>query len=313
MIKKKIPNLITRIIQTGLTVLFSVLLISSIIKAGSLTPTASPAPTMYTLEDIYTRLDTNDTATEGGHAFTPAGAPAGTFHTLKQIYEKIPTIDPTKVVSGTTYLGVAGSASAGYTYGDNNAGYVLGTATGAGTALVNLWNGTSGAFTGGSQANGGADDYNNAGSAPANTYSGGWTVCNSGNSYCGTGDSGADVKDNTTGLVWSKPCNGDGCTSFSDSAPLAYSWDNSGVFNSSKTAYALCTGRGSWALPHQKQLMQAYIDGSYNNLEAVADNYAFWSASTRSYGTTYAWYIYLSHGLTYLDLKTAAYRIRCVR
>src|SRR3989344_414489 len=94
----------------------------------------------------------------------------------------------------------------------------------AGTLLANLWNGTSGAFTGGSQANGGADDYNNAGAAASGRYAKGWTACNVGNSYCGTSDSGADAKDDSTGLVWSLPCNGSGCASFSDSSPLTYSW-----------------------------------------------------------------------------------------
>ncbi len=172
----------------------------------------------------------------------------------------------------------------------------------AGTLLANLWNGTSGAFTGGSQANGGADDYNNGGAPASGRYAMGWTACNAGNTYCGTGLSSAAAKDNSTGLIWSLPCNGSGCASFSEAAPLTYSWDSSAVNNSSKTASQLCSagthGQIGWSLPHQKQLMQAYIDGSYGNLEAAGVNRHYWSATTKSFTTAYAWGTYLSSGYT---------------
>lgn len=183
----------------------------------------------------------------------------------------------------------------------------------AGTLLANLFNGTSGAFTGGSQANGGADDYNNGGSAASGRYAMGWTACNAGNSYCGTSDTGADAKDDSTGLIWSMPCNGSGCASFSDSSPLTYSWDNSAANNNSRTSSQLCSDHTGWSLPHQKQLMQAYIDGSYGNLEASGVGRDYWSASTVSSSTTLAWYTNLSNGNTYYNTKTSAYYVRCVR
>ena len=183
----------------------------------------------------------------------------------------------------------------------------------AGTLLANLFNGslTAGGFDGGSQANGGVDDYNNNGTRPSDTYSKGWTACNSGNSYCGTSDSGADAKDDSTGLIWSMPCNGSGCASFSDASPITYSWDNSAANNNSRTASQLCSDHAGWSLPHQKQLMQAYIDGSWGNLEGVDRGY--WSATTRSDVTTYAWHTYLSYGYTYSNAKTTSYYVRCVR
>ena len=58
--------------------------------AGSLTPTAGPAATGYTLTDIYNRLDTNTAATAGNHSFSPSASPAGSLYTLTQIYDKIP-------------------------------------------------------------------------------------------------------------------------------------------------------------------------------------------------------------------------------
>ncbi|MFA5800480.1 MAG: DUF1566 domain-containing protein [Candidatus Peribacteraceae bacterium] len=192
----------------------------------------------------------------------------------------------------------------------------------AGTLLGSLFNGTSGAFTGGSQANGGADDYNAAGAPAALRYSGGWTACNAsaynattnpGGNYCNTGDTGADAKDNSTNLVWSLPCNGSACASFSDSSPLTYSWDSSAVNNGARTASQICSDHSGWYLPHQKQLMQAYIDGSYGNLETSGVHRSYWSATTGSDSTTSAWFVYLSNGFTYPNGKTTANNVRCVR
>jgi len=183
----------------------------------------------------------------------------------------------------------------------------------AGTLFANLFNGTSGIYTGGSQAYGGADDYNNGGSPASGRYVKGWTACDSDNDYCGTGDSGADAKDNSTGLVWSMPCNGSGCAEFSDASPLTYTWDGSGANNSSSTASQLCSKHSGWYLPHQKQLMQAYIDGSYGNLESQGVNRNHWSATTVSSNTTNAWLTTLSNGLTYNGAKTNANYVRCVR
>ncbi len=400
------------------------LALSAFVKAGSLSPSSSPGATGYTLADIYARLTTNATATEGNHSFEPSGSPASTFYTLSQIYNAIPTIDPTKVLSGTSYLGVNGSA-----YGDSDSSKVLTTATvagtydatnlsaatvkngttfgvssvgaypsatyplpnasgtitdlagdgtsitssngsvewwqsdgtrqtatldfpdlanvcsndtsnnstgtltitagsigvgntycgTAGTLLANLFNGTGQGISGGSQANGGVDDYNNGGSPPSDRYEcpSGWTQCNAANNYCGTGLASADAKDNCTNLIWSLPCNGVGCASFSDTSPATYTWDSSGANNNSLTASQLCTSGGhgetGWYLPHQKQLMQAYIDGSYGNLEASGVGRFYWSGTVGSWDTTYAWLTTLSHGGTFSTLKTNSEYVRCVR
>ena len=107
--KPKKKSIFSNWARSGLTVVISVFLIVTVAKAGSLTPSASPAATSYTVEDIYNRLITNSTATEGDHIFSPDGVPAATLYTLKQIYDAIPTIDATKILTGTSYLGIAGS------------------------------------------------------------------------------------------------------------------------------------------------------------------------------------------------------------
>ena len=88
---------------------FGLVLLVGIVYAGSLTPSASPAATSYTLTDIYTRLTTNATSTAGDHDFAPSVSPASTLYTMTQVYNAIPTIDTTKVFTGSTYLGVTGT------------------------------------------------------------------------------------------------------------------------------------------------------------------------------------------------------------
>ena len=278
----------TKIVALSL-VLVSSLAVFTYVYAGSLSPLSSPGATSYTLSNIYTRLTTNATAVEGSHSFTSPGSVASSGYTLKQIYDAIPTIIPSDVLVGKSYLGVTGTANS------------------------NMWNGTGQGFTGGSQANGGVDDFNGAGAPTTSRYTTSWTQCNSGNSYCGTGSSGADAKDNATGLVWSLPCNGTGCSSFSDSSPATYSWDSSGGNNNNRTASQLCSDKSGWSLPHQKQLMVAYADGSYGNLEAQGVDRYYWSATIVSFLTPSAWAVHLSHGIAYFYTKTIGYNIRCVR
>ena len=70
-------------------------------------------------------------------------------------------------------------------------------------------------------------------------------------------------------------------------------------------------GDGHWRTPYQKELMQAYIDGSWGNLTNAG--YYFWSATSYSNATHTGWYFILSNGYTVNDIKTASYGVRCVR
>jgi len=194
--------------------------------------------------------------------------------------------------------------------------------------LLNMFNGTrtDGGFPGGSQANGGVDDYNNGKAATADTYycPSGWTTCASGNNWCGVGTpdgGGAKVKDNCSGLVWSYACKNAGCSSLTtDTSPTTYYWTATDdvTKNNNLSAQQLCSagshGLSGWSLPHQKQLMQAYIDGSYKYLEGTGVNRYYWSATTRSGYTSDAWLPNLSYGSTYYSTKaTYTYYVRCVR
>ncbi len=97
-------------IKGGFTVIISVLIIFTVVKAGTITPSSGePTAQFYTLTDIYNRLYDNSEAVLGDHSFTFSDAFDGTHYTLKQIYDRIPTINPTKVLFGTSYLGIAGT------------------------------------------------------------------------------------------------------------------------------------------------------------------------------------------------------------
>jgi len=178
----------------------------------------------------------------------------------------------------------------------------------SGSFLSGMFNGTGEGAAGGTQTNGGIDDYDNGTTAPSDRYYGDWTACNSGNSYCGTGNAAAAYQDNSSGLVWSNHCAGSGATCDpATRTATAYTWAN---------ANAACAGisGGGWHLPHQKQALMAYIDGSYGNLvTANANNYNFWTATSRSTGTNQAWIVNLSRGTSAETSKTTTpYYVRCV-
>jgi hypothetical protein len=161
---------------------------------------------------------------------------------------------------------------------------------------------------------------------PAGSYQSTWTICNSGNSYCGTGDSNAEKRDENTGLVWStrtsasanwwtanncqQPSNGvaptgpNACTANGDEGCKCVK------LTSSKTGCE-ALGDGNWRLPYQKETMMAYIDGSASNLSNAAANY--WSSTTNTTNTQFAWYTHLSNGGTSLTTKTTSNSFRCVR
>jgi hypothetical protein len=129
-------------------------------------------------------------------------------------------------------------------------------------------------------------------------------------------DSGTGNTDPRTGLTWSKYlANSSGTATFVATGGSTWSWDASAATNiavGNKTAITLCSGMnggGVWRLPTQKELMQAYIDGSYFNLTNPSNS--FWSATQSS--STNAWYVALSSGGTGYNAFATLYSVRCVR
>ena len=66
-----------------------------------------------------------------------------------------------------------------------------------------------------------------------------------------------------------------------------------------------------WRLPSQKELIQAYIDGSANNLPNAGDY--FWSATEYASNAAYAWRVTLHNGYTDYSTKATDLYVRCVR
>ncbi len=198
-------------------------------------------------------------------------------------------------------------------------------------SVVNLKNGSAGAnvadFAFYTQANGGVDDYNNNGTMPTDSFTASWTECTVANNYCRTGDSNADYQDDNTGLVWSDYLDSgtDHNWWWANNCHQPGTWANPGACSSDGDDACQCVkatstpdmtgcedlGDGGWRLPYQKELMQAYIDGSWGNLSNAA--YNFWSATTLSYNTHYAWRVSLTYGHTNFNAKTGTYDVRCVR
>lgn len=97
--------------QSALTVLISVLIIFTAVKAGNIAPpTGAPSAKFYTLSEIYNFIANNTAATEGGHSFTFSDNLEGTGRTLTDIYYALShLISADKVKLGATYLNVAGT------------------------------------------------------------------------------------------------------------------------------------------------------------------------------------------------------------
>jgi hypothetical protein len=97
------------IIISSITVLASVLIVFSVVKAGSLTSPGAPAVTMYTLEDIYNKLIGSSSSPHTD--LNPDAGPSSTMVQISSIYASIPTIIANKILYNTTYFGVAGTAN----------------------------------------------------------------------------------------------------------------------------------------------------------------------------------------------------------
>jgi hypothetical protein len=172
--------------------------------------------------------------------------------------------------------------------------------------LANMWNGTGTTASGGSQSAGGVEDYNAGGSMPNDTYHTTWTSCISADGYCGTGNAAAYKKDEATGVIWSLPCGGSSTTC----TPVSPATSGTSYVFSDAIQACLSIDGAHWNLPSQKQMMQAYIDGSYGYLDNT--NRKYWSATTSGAASANAWYFNLSGSAGASVAKTTLEYVRCV-
>lgn len=160
------------------------------------------------------------------------------------------------------------------------------------------------------------DDYNNNGAFPTTAPSG-WDqatganwIMDPANDVGGGGGTASDnlcsgseacvFKDQITGLMWAKD---DGTTR---------TWQNS-ITYCDGLSYG---GYTDWRLPTQKELMQAYTDGIWSqkatNKLSLTTSY-YWASSTRSDGTSSAWFVDLTNGYTYTNNKPTSNSVACLR
>jgi hypothetical protein len=125
---------------TGVVV--CVLLASAgILQAGNLdSPGAPGATSSYTLEDIYSRLNSGTAGTQGNFTEPTSGPTAGTMHTLNDIMGKAPVVDASgasagDVLSGKTFWGLT-SGGWGPRIGTVTAGANVTGANGAKTVTI---------------------------------------------------------------------------------------------------------------------------------------------------------------------------------
>lgn len=129
---------------------------------------------------------------------------------------------------------------------------------------------------------------------------------------------GDEKRDPVTGLVWSQylDSNTTGVLTFTKTYSQAISFsylDNPSFGN--RTAAQMCAevaaGGGIWRLPTQKELMQAYIDGSYYNLLTTNANNGISSSTLASSSARYTMRLDTGDvGVSHVN--NSAY-MRCVR
>lgn len=271
--------------------------------AGLLDPTTPPTgSTMYTLDGIYNRLIDNTTSqAEGSASFTTPGSVSATFHNLKQIYESIPTLDATKIKSGTTYMGIAGSLVAGQA-GLPKTGqtHCYAFSGGYGSSSQILCTGT-------------AQDGQTQTGLPT---SGPRFVDNS---------SDGTITDNATSLMWQKCSDGQSGADCSGGSAISVVFDDGdgdlGISHQPAINYcdslSLAT-HADWRLPNVKELA-SIVD--YGRVGPAIDPTFFpntqsdyyWSSTAYENYTGYAWVVYFNGGSVYIDDKDTNYFVRCVR
>ncbi len=143
----------------------------------------------------------------------------------------------------------------------------------------------------------------------------------------GTASSGV-WKDNRTGLYWSANqwtmsnlFTVAACDFFISESRGSYAAGDSDCGNAINHCANLNLASGGtsntdWYLPSQKELMQAYLDGMYNQTNInFATNLRFWSSTEDSLNDLNAWNLYFYNGSSAVGSKstTSNQSVRCVR
>jgi hypothetical protein len=303
----------------GVGVFMGVLLSAAGVPAGSLEPGGGPTAAdsqMYTLEQIYDRLNTGAAATKMTAFTEPISGPGtGTMRTIDEIMAKAPALD---AINGAT----AADVTSGKTFWGLTAGtWGLRTGTGSG---------------GGCTYNAGVPRTGQTPTVPLNPAPAGSDgALQKGVAWPNprfTDNSNGTVTDNLTGLIWLKNANcldtvgginkGGGILTWAN----ALTWSN----NMAAGSRGLTDGStvGQWRLPNVRE-MQSLIhyaffnpalpntDGSGKWTEGVpftgVQSHLYLTSATYADTTGQAWYVNLYIGLVSLDDKSNPYYVWPVR
>ncbi|MEA3427857.1 MAG: DUF1566 domain-containing protein [Thermodesulfobacteriota bacterium] len=252
---------------------------------------------MYTIEDIYNRLDAGTTGAKRSGAFTePSAGPTATGHTLNEVMEKAPFVDDdgagvSDVASDKKFWGLTSGAW----------GLQTGTSAGGGSSAGVARTGQTPTVP--FDAPDGSDGKLQKGVAWPNPR------------FKNNGDD--TVTDKLTELMWAQNANAEGTKTWA--AALTYCKDLS------------LGGHDDWRLPNVKELT-SLIDWAYYNpalsndagtgkwgtglssfSDVQTDEY-YWSSTTCAYCPAYnAWYVYLKYGWVRAASKTTNYHVWPVR
>lgn len=320
-----------------LTVIISSLVVAGAVYAsygGSLTaPGGAPSPQFYTLESIYNRLTTNTTDTLGNHSLSTTTAPAGSFYTLTQLYNAIPTIDPTKILTGTSYLGIPGTipVAVGNTAAASSSFQVIsnqpklfitvpqGYYSGVSSVTVSTTTLPSALLSTGQTA-----CYNSAGTVMSCTGSGEDGESQKGIALSYTDQGNGIITDNNTGKMWQKCSVGQsGTTCSSTGSSPDYGASQINFYNATTTCKSLSLGGyNDWRVPNIQELLSIVDYNIFSStLPAINGTYfpntptdiSYWSSSVYASFPNYSWYVGFVDGSTFYVDRTNPSYVRCVR
>jgi hypothetical protein len=279
--------------------------------AGNLEPPNPPGSTSsYTLEDVYSRLDTGAAGTQSMFTEPGSGPSAGTMHTLNDVMGVAPVADGTNgataadVVSGKTFWGLT---TGGW-------GLQTGTLTGGSPAPVPKTGQTSAHTTG-------DDGQLQMGVAWPNPR------------FTDNGD--GTVTDNLTGLIWLKNAHCAQNTTGWSNALLGYIYhlNTTGKMNGFECGDTSNGGshQNDWRLPNVRELQSLVHYGFYNpalpntagtgqyssgdpftGVQWCASCY-YWSSTTRASNSLQAWGVNILNGEVVIETKTNTWDVWPVR
>ncbi len=305
-------------------------------------PDSNGAQQMYTLEQIYDRLDTGAETAKMTSFTEPDSGPGSTMHALDEIMAMAPAADNASgagaadVFNSKTFWGLT-SGEWGTGSGALNLACNTSTFNGAANLVANAYDGSgdgtnrrcmtdSGDATAGDILQGKIAWVD--GSEVTGELHGGCTCCSTctlhANRWCDNGD--GTVTDLTTCLVWLQKADWGGAKPWEDcTAPRDDAHTRAGLLKDGASGANLSDGsvEGDWRLPTKTELV-GLVNGTPQlrcawpgpcTLYAFTgvQSYHYWSSTTYADNTVGAWDVDLRDGYVGFDAKTATYYVWPVR